>query len=159
MTFPGRDIVVKDSKGVRILGHLVSHPGREFHVLELNNLDAPPAPDQGDAGPLLDDEARRQYRQRLDQLSDELEQAEELGDSEGADRAREEMDMLGKELSRAFGLGGRPRHGSSAAERARVNVRRRIKDAITRISERFPEAGKFLDLSVKTGNYCKFDPP
>ncbi len=156
--FGGHASTVKNSKGVRILAHLVAHPGREFHVLELNSLDAAPTPESGDAGPLLDDEARRQYRRRLDFLAEKLEQAEELGDSEAADRARGEMEALGRELSRAFGLGGRERRASSAAERARVNVQRRVRDAIRRISELDPEAAKFLDYSINTGIYCKFDP-
>ena len=72
--------------------------------------------------------------------------------------AREELDVLTTELTRAFGLGGRERRAGKAAERARVNVQRRIKDAIGRIEKLNPAAARHLQWAVKTGMYCSYDP-
>ncbi len=66
--------------------------------------------------------------------------------------------MLEEQLARAVGLGGRARHDGSATERARVNVQRRIKDAITRVGELDPLVGRFLERSVRTGTFCCFRP-
>jgi len=45
-----------------------------------------------------------------------------------------------------------------STERARVNVQRRLRDAIKRVTAQCPAAGRHLDRSVRTGTYCKYDP-
>ncbi|MEM6928205.1 MAG: hypothetical protein AAF602_14830, partial [Myxococcota bacterium] len=69
-----------------------------------------------------------------------------------------EIEALTQELSRGLGLGGRPRRGTSAAERARVNVRKRIRDALDRIGRVHPSLGRHLERSVRTGTTCRYDP-
>lgn len=59
-------------------------------------------------------------------------------------------------LLRALGLGGKSSGSGSPTERARVNVQRRIKDAIARIAESEPACGQFLERYVRTGNYCAY---
>ncbi len=150
---------VKDVKGVQMLARLVENPGREFHVLDLSGgKDASVAVDAGDAGEVLDAKARTQYQRRIEALRAEIEEAEEWNDPARAARAREELDSIAAELSQAFGLGGRQRRSKSASERARVNVQRRLKDAIARIAEQSPAAGRHLEWAVKTGTFCVYDP-
>jgi hypothetical protein len=43
-------------------------------------------------------------------------------------------------------------------ERARVNVQRRLKDAIRRIGEQDPGLGRYLEATVRTGTYCVYQP-
>jgi hypothetical protein len=62
------------------------------------------------------------------------------------------------QLARAFGLGGRSRKASSAAERARLNVTRAVRAATARVIEVVPEAGRVLDQRVRTGTYCAYEP-
>jgi hypothetical protein len=64
----------------------------------------------------------------------------------------------GAELSRADGIGGRERRTGSAAERARANVQRPLRDAVERITQHSPGVGKHLDWTLKTGMYCVYDP-
>lgn len=151
---------LKDVRGVRLLAKLVDEPGREFHVLDLSGTGRAPAEarDRGDSGEILDEEARRQYRARVMALREELEEAESWNDPGRARRAREELDIIEKELSRAVGLSGRERRSGSAAERARVNVQRRIRDAIGRIESYHPELAEHLDRAVRTGMYCVYEP-
>ena len=75
-----------------------------------------------------------------------------------AEAAREEIEFISRELSRAFGLGGRARATGSDAERARVNVRRRLKDAIERVGRVDARAGRYLENTIKTGTYCRYSP-
>jgi tetratricopeptide (TPR) repeat protein len=154
------DFHLKDMRGVRLLAMLVAEPGREFHVLDLSGgsrVAAVPV-DRGDAGEVLDEEARRQYRARVVDLKEELTEAEDWNDPARVERARHELELIEQELSPALGIGGRERRVGSATERARVNVQRRIRDAIRRIENHHPGLAKHLDRSVRTGTYCAYEP-
>lgn len=155
IAYGGQSATVRDSKGLGMLAKLIEHPDAEIHVFDLAGLQAP---EGGDAGPLLDDRARDQYRRRVEALREELQDAESLNDAGRADALRSELDFVSRELSRAYGLGGRRRAAGDTAERARVNVRRRIKAAVERIAEQCPDAGRYLENTIKTGRYCKYTP-
>ena len=47
---------------------------------------------------------------------------------------------------------------AAIAERARVNVQRRLKDAIRRIGELDPQLGEYLGWTVRTGTFCSYRP-
>jgi tetratricopeptide (TPR) repeat protein len=147
---------VRDAKGLHMLAELVAKPDTDIHVLDLSG--SPGTVPEGDSGPMLDEQAREDYRRRITELQEELEEAESIADLGRADGLRSEIDFITRELSRAFGLGGRRRAAGDAAERARVNVRRRIKDAVGRIAEQAPEAGRYLENTIKTGRYCRYSP-
>ncbi|HEY0715376.1 MAG TPA: hypothetical protein VGF45_22030, partial [Polyangia bacterium] len=146
----------KDTRGLQMLAELLANPGREFHALLLMGAEA--GADEGDAGELLDAEAIATYRARVEALDDELAEAESWGDGTRASRARAERDAIADELSRGVGLGGRVRRGGSAAERARVNVQRRIRGAIRKIGVDLPDVGAYLDRAVRTGAFCCDEP-
>src|SRR5260370_40595914 len=150
---------LKDCLGLSFISYLLRHPGTEFHVLDLGDrapdceLARDPAkqlsgslpmnPEEleasgihvgglGDAGELLDEQAKAAYKARLCELREELEEAKEFGNVERAVRAEEEIDALGAELSRGIGLGGRNRRAGSATERAREPVKKNIKRRVGR---------------------------
>jgi tetratricopeptide (TPR) repeat protein len=163
VSFDGTTFRLKDSLGIQYLARLVEEPGREIHVLDLAGERAAgggagvnEAIDTGDAGELLDDEARRSYQRRLEDLEETVAEAESFGDAARAARAREEIEMLAAELGRAVGLGGRVRRAGGSAERARSAVQRRIKNAIERIGEHAPALAALLGRAIRTGNYCVF---
>src|SRR5260370_23960280 len=138
----------KGTKGFAYLAHLLRYPGTEFHVLDLvggivgGGGDEPkprlPRGDDelqqaginitglGDAGEMLDEQAKLAYRRRLSELREELEEAKEVGNTERAEKAEAEIDALTNELSRAVGLGGRDRRTGSASERARQTIAKTI---------------------------------
>ena len=160
---------LRDSKGLRHLARLLQVPGEEVHALELVGAgagDGRVAPVEnglevggfGDAGELLDPRAKAAYRQRLDELREDIDEAEAWNDPERAARARQELQFITHELSAAVGLGGRDRHAASAAERARVNVTRAIKSALTRIENESPALGSHLQRTVRTGTFCSYSP-
>ena len=163
---------VPDSLGLRYLDLLVRNTGRELAAVDLAQLAAatgPAAaspPDDGlhdaseaPAEPILDQQARTAYRQRLTDLDEELAEAEQWHDTERASRLRAEKDFLVRELAAATGLGGRPRQLGSDSERARLNVTRAIRSAIARIRDRAPAAADYLDQAVRTGTRCSYSPP
>jgi hypothetical protein len=112
-----------------------------------------------DASPILDAQAKAEYRHRLDDLRRDLEEAERFNDLTRAERARDEMDALAEQLASAVGFSGRNRTIGSAAERARSAVTKRIKSSITKIGEAIPLLGRHLAARVKTGYFCSYNPP
>src|SRR5580700_3748228 len=125
--YDGNAVRLKDTKGLGYIAHLLRHPDTEFHVLDLyggiasqreedetsQSMHGLPRADEdlgkagiqitglGDAGEMLDEQAKAAYRRRLSELREELEQAKKLGKVERAEQAEKEFDALTKELSRA----------------------------------------------------------
>jgi hypothetical protein len=147
-------IRLKDSKGLGYLSYLLEQPGRETHVLELLGTEHA----FGDAGPVLDARAKEEYRRRLDDLRDELAEAERFADHGRASRAQEQIEAIAEQLAGAVGLGGRDRRAASDVERARVNVQRRLKDAVDRIAAADAPMGRYLNATIRTGTYCSYNP-
>lgn len=145
---------VKHAKGLEYLSALLATPGQEHFVLSLAG--ATEAPE--DAGPVLDERARAAYRERVRDLEETLAEAERDADRGRMERARDELDRIAEALAGAVGLGGRDRKAASNVERARINVQRRIKDAIRRIGEHDADLARYLDAAVRTGTYCAYVP-
>ena len=114
--------------------------------------------DLGDAGEMLDAQAKAAYKARLADLQEELDEAESFNDPARAAKVKEEMDFLVSELARAVGLGGRDRRAASHAERARLNVTRAIRSAMTNLGRANPGLGRHLDHTIRTGRYCSYMP-
>jgi len=169
---------LKDTIGLHYIAHLLRHPGREFLAIDLvaeaqdrqgpdaaaaanparQDLGERVTPGLGDAGEMLDPQAKAAYKRRAEDLRDQLAEAQSFNDLARAAQLQEELDFLAKELSRAVGLGGRDRKAASSAERARVNVTRTIKDAIRRIADNDVALGGHLGATIKTGTYCVYTP-
>jgi hypothetical protein len=175
--YEGRVIRVGDSKGMRQLAVLLATPGVQIPAGEVearassdpgngSGLDASAAADAGlavQAAPDtalagLDATARREYQRRLEDLREEVEQAEAWNDSERAARAREEIDFIASELAAAVGLGGRDRPLASGAERARIRVTRAIRRAIEHIGAQDEGLAQELQTTIETGNFCAYEP-
>ena len=156
----GESFHIKELKGLQILARLIEQPGRELHVVDLvgSAAEIDEARDGGDAGELLDRRARDDYRRRLADLEERLAEAGRNHDVGRAAGLRAELEFLEAELSRAVGLGGRARRAGSAVERARVNVQRRLREAIRRLGLHSPRLGRHLENSVRTGTYCSYAP-
>jgi hypothetical protein len=162
--YEGRVVRLRDSKGMRVLAQLLTHPGRPHPSLDLERLGAPGdeasvrAVASADAGELIDDEARRAYRTRVAELRDAIEEAEAWGKAEEAGTLREEMDFIMRELSRAVGLGGRSRRAGSTAERSRLNVTRAVRSAMQRIAAADAGLAAHLHATIHTGIVCVYTP-
>jgi hypothetical protein len=169
ITFEGHTTRVRHARGLELISRLLSDPGREFHALDLEQ-GAPsavrakePSSDlaidsAGGAGLALDVQAKAEYKRRLNELEQEVDQATLDNDAMRRARAEEERDFLVAELRRAVGLGGRDRPTSSAAERARVNVTRAIRAGLARVAEHHPVLGDHLAVTIRTGIFCSYTP-
>jgi hypothetical protein len=167
--YAGETARLRDSKGLRYLARLLRNPGQELHALDLVVGDGGaavgrrPEPElnrigAGDAGAMLDPQAKAAYRRRLEDLREEIDEATVFNDLVRAERAQQEMDFLLAELSAAVGLGGRDRKAASDAERARQSVTRAIKSAVERLGEVHVPLGDHLRTTVRTGIFSSYMP-
>jgi hypothetical protein len=156
--FNGQSVHVPDLKGLWHLRELVSRPREFVPALALIGASSEEPIPRGDTGPVLDREALRQYRKRLAELDDALDDAAVHGDASRLARRSAERDALIAELKRATGLGGRPRRSGSPAEKARLNVTRTIRHAISELASRAPDVAAHLEESIVTGISCCYEP-
>ena len=152
------------------IAYLLANPGRQVLARELAaagtangnrraSIDAGgTAANLGDAGAMLDAKACGQYRRRIGELREELAEAAQLNDTSRATRLRSELESLRDQIGAAVGLGGRVRKAASHSERARLMVTKAIKAAIAKIRTSDASLGRYLATSIKTGNFCAYDP-
>ncbi len=170
IAYEGRTTRLHDLRGMRYIADLLAAPGREVYVLDL--LTAHAAPGSAEAGaneldgisttvpePILDARAKEEYRRRLRDLAEDLEEARSWHDAERVSKLETEVEAITDELRRSVGLGGRDRQMLSPAERARVSVTKAIKGAIRTIEKECPAMGAHLNASVRTGRFCSYAPP
>jgi tetratricopeptide (TPR) repeat protein len=165
IAFDGKEVRLRDAKGLRYLHRLISEPGREFHVAELVSPAGPGSrptedlsPDAGHAGEILDATAKEAYRLRVEDLRVEIEEAEGWNDAERAARAREGLEAIASQLAKAYGLGGRARRAAETSERIRKAVTNRIRHAIGRIQREHPQLAAHLANAISTGTFCSYRP-
>ncbi len=172
--YQGDVAILKATRGLDCLSYLLGHPTRDVHVSELLPTPADlPAPtllgsllEAGntvtaglqDCGPILDGQAKAEYKRRIDELRKDTEEAERFNDFYRATKTRSEMEAIAERLAAAVGLGGRDRRSSSEAERARSAVTKRIREAINRIGKVMPALGRHLAARIKTGYFCSYNP-
>jgi len=174
ITFEGKTVLIQSLRGLSLLVQLLRNPGEEIHVTALDALipsdaamparnatavDGEIARDLGDAGEILDPQAKAAYRRRIAELREELKDSEVSNDLGRATSARAELEAIAEQLREATGLGGRSRRASSSSERVRVAVTRRIRAAIAQIAKHHAPLGMHLTSSIRTGSFCCYEPP
>ena len=147
-----REAAVPHGVGMQYLDHLLRHPDVDIAAVEL----AGAASTSSGRDPLLDARAKAAYRRRVEELQEELDDAERCADLERVARTRLELDRYLEELARATGLGGRSRSFADAAERARISVHKAIKRALAAITEAHPDLGRELASRIVTGTRCVY---
>jgi len=169
--YHGHTAFLKSTRGLRYLAVLLRNSGREFHVRDLLSrpVDASTpvaavvlhgrARREPHAGiPILDGKAKAEYQRRLNELRQELNEAERSKDPRRKAQAQNEVQAIADYLASAVGLGGRDRKTSSDAERARSAVTKCVKNAIQKIGDAIPSLGCHLAARIKTGYFCSYNP-
>ena len=154
----GGRCLLRDLRGLSYVAQLLRQPGREFHALDLVGArrSNPSEPSLGLEA--FDDHVRANYRRQLDDVREDIQEAERLCDLGRAARAREEREILEGRLAAAVGLEGCDPRAAAAAERARCTVAQGIRVALKRIHRGLPALAGELRLRIKTGMYCSYVP-
>jgi hypothetical protein len=156
IVYRDRSVRLRDAKGLHDLAILLAHPGENVHVLDLAES---AIRGRDSTSPVLDAQARAEYRRRITDLDEDLAEAQADNDLGRIERAETERETLLAELRRATGNTGRDRGlGTSTEQRARKAVTARLRDTIRRIEAALPDLGRHLDSSITTGNFCRYQP-
>jgi TolB-like protein len=154
MSFAGTTVQIPTIKGFVDIAILLSQPTQEIHC---NNLMGSPL--SYDAGEdVLDEKAQQEYKQRITDLQEQLQEAEEMNDLGRTETISNELDQLVEHLSKSLGLRGKSRKLGSTSEKARSAVTWRIRNAIKKIENVHPKLAKHLSKSIHTGTFCSYSP-
>jgi hypothetical protein len=156
--FEGATFHLAHMVGLGHLARLLAAAGAEIHVLDLAAPSGANARTGQSRQELLDATAKASYRERITDLREDLEEAEENNDYERADRIRLELDLIVDELRRAVGLGGESRAATTDAERARIAVRKAITAGLDRLAEHDTAFAQHLRIHIRTGAFCRYEP-
>jgi tetratricopeptide (TPR) repeat protein len=140
-------------RGFHDIARLLATPGNEINSCELAGLEVKSA-----GIDVLDDKAKRVYRDRLAQLEEEIRECSDADDINHAKQLEGEREAIIAELRRATGLGGRARKTGASDERARTAVTWRIRNAIKKIDATHPPLARHLENSIRTGAFCSYQP-
>jgi len=178
--YDGQCKSIKNSLGIRYIKYLIQNKGKEVHVTDLYYSENPlpegatdtalsALPPQqlkaeglyvsnlGGTGPLMDEQGKKEYQLRIKELNEQIEEADELGDTNKVEELKDEEDKIVKQLAADFGLGGKPRKINSPIEKVRKSVEKRISTDIKKIGKSFPQLSKHL-ACIETGTGCKYLP-
>lgn len=111
------------------------------------------------AGPVLDDDAKRQLRATFTELRQHLAVAKRNNDPGAVDSLQAELDALSEQAKAALKPNGTDRELGSNANKARNRVFQAIDRAKEKIKECSPPLWLHLEQSLKTGGNCMYSPP
>ncbi|HWE56639.1 MAG TPA: hypothetical protein VG435_14095 [Acidimicrobiales bacterium] len=150
----GRTSMVAESIGMTYLAALLQTPSKERHVLDLAILEGSSRAGRSD-DPVIDRQAMRNYRARVQELSEVV-----AGGGHGprVEEARLEMESIRRLLKASTSWTGSARHFPTDQERARTSVRKALVRAIRATAESEPALAAHLESSVTTGSICCYRP-
>jgi hypothetical protein len=160
VVYAGTRKSIGDSVGMTYIRQLLQSPGQEAHAIILRGVGATEGmtPIVGSAGDVLDGQALKQYRERLQDLDEDIREAEANNDLGRAERLKEESEAITAEIGRATGLGGRNRRAADDRERARQSVSAAIHRALRAINKEHKPLWQHLDNSLKIGEFLYYRP-
>jgi hypothetical protein len=171
IAYAGSEVRLRNARGLEYVAHLLRHPMRDMHVLDLVSLSrlatetaaslgaaaSGPRRTGATAAVLPDPRAKSAYRARLESLREQLDEAEGFNDVARATRLGEEIELLISELGGVY----RPRAAPTAndpIERARKAVANRIRSTLQRLRREHPALTRHFDLTLRIGTFCSYRP-
>lgn len=180
--YAGLSISLRHSTGLAYIGQLLMNPNQEIHaaMIEVAVAGTPaplPSPtDKGQnwpeddeyessastsetvpVGSYLDQQALKEYDQRITAAKEELEEAKTNNDTARIESLKREINILTKEAAHGTGLHGQLRHGGDG-ERARQAVSKATNRALKTIKKKHPALWQHLNSSLKIGEYLSYRP-
>lgn len=156
LSYSGRTVHIKDSRGINDLARLIRHKHHDVHVMDL--VSGGSSALQESTSEVLDEQALQQYKQRLQAIMEEKQQAGSSEDEASYLELEQEEEAILEALKQSVGLGGRSRQFDHQSEKARKAVASRIRVSLKHIEAVYPEMAEHFRKSIKTGNFCAYAP-
>lgn len=159
MSFEGVTKYFNDSVGIGYIARLLIQPNKIISAVTLLSAraDLNPLVAAGTSGEILDAESVRQYRQRYNDLQEELEEAQQNNDVGRQEKAAKEMYELKAQLNGAVDHRGRSRQKTDT-EKVRKAVSEAVSRDIKRITKEHPALGRHLTASISAGADFRYAP-
>jgi hypothetical protein len=160
ITYSGVTKPLKDIKGIDYIVYLIRNQGKDVQgVLMFAEL----AGDEklkstGSAGEILDKTAIDKYKERLADLTEQIDRAKKNNDFGPQESLEKEFAMVHSQLASAIGLRGRKKNASDDAERIRKSVSNAISRSLDQIKNDHPALWQHLDKSLNFGQYFSYSP-
>jgi hypothetical protein len=158
LCFAGQSVQLRDRKGLQYLASLIAAKGQLVSVATLANTGGRPlgAVYAGDA--VLDAQAMREYRNRYEELQDELDGARRNQDQGRCEKLQAELFALHRHLKAARGLGKRKRKLGDDGERLRKSVQMAITRTLKSIAEKHKALARHVRHSLRLGRQLRYQP-
>ncbi|MHA7844612.1 MAG: tetratricopeptide repeat protein [Winogradskyella sp.] len=153
ITFNGMSTNLKEKKGFYDIQKLIGTPNKEFYCGDLMQTEVV---EKGVN--IIDLKAKEDYQKRINNIQEELQEADENSDFDKIKSLHEEYDQIVDYITKSYDIHGRIRKTGDGTNKLRSAVTWRIRNAIMEIEKRNPLLGKHLNNSIKTGAYCKYEP-
>ena len=102
---------------------------------------------------IIDDQAEKEYKEKLKDLYDEYQTSIELSDTIRKEEIESEIDQINHQLKSGRNIHGRKREFSTDSEKCRQRVLRNYKTALKNIDKHLPELANYLKDQIVTGFY------
>jgi hypothetical protein len=160
VVYDGMPKSVEHSVGMAYIARLLQTPGTDIHAAALRSTVSADGNVQllGSAGDVLDARALKEYRSKMTELQEEIQEAERNNDLGRAQKLKEDLHAVTEEVARATGLGGRNRKAADDRERARQSVSAAIHRALRAIKKEHEPLWKHLKNSLKIGEFLAYQP-
>jgi hypothetical protein len=151
---------VGHSGGMTYICELLKNPGQEIYAASLGVARASDGNPEilGSAGEVLDQQALQEYNSRIQDIDEELAEAERNFDRGQIDSLNKERALIYAEVSRAMGLRGRKRKAVDDRERARQRVSQSIHRSLDAIKAQHEPLWHHLHNSMKIGMFLSYQP-
>jgi hypothetical protein len=139
LRFGGRGGSLTNSKGLRCAVRLLEKPNQPIDALVLEGVEAKRVPRRQVDDDVLTEEAKAEFKERLDEIQGEKESATNSGNDAEYERLEKEEEDILKQLQAKAGTKGRSR--KLQAGNAAVAAHDRVEKAIKSAREKIAEAG------------------
>lgn len=167
ITFDGEKATVRALTGMRQLTRLLKAPGQELTALDLKTGSSPTTQAHAELyddglsmnrhrdDPVLDNEARRKYKDRAAAIADELKR--DISPSK-REKLLDELEWINHDLKRHVGLKGKSRSHNDPNEQARTLISKNIHKALDEIEPVMPGLHAHLKEALHLGTVCCYEP-
>ncbi|AKA36104.1 tetratricopeptide repeat protein [Flagellimonas lutaonensis] len=152
LAYLGKEAHLPHSKGMLDIAYLLKNAGEAIKAEVLLGGQV-----RQTTVELTDKEALLNIKSRLEEIEALLADArdEDMNETESLKR---EYDQLTEYISSVLDNKGRIRVKGSTSDKARSAVTQRIRSALRKIEQVHPELYQHLSSTIKTGNYCSYQP-